>query len=333
MSVLVTGATGFIGTHLVRHLAQRGESVSVLCRPTADITSFNDENIQIFRGDILDASSVERVMEGCDRVFHLAAYARNWAKAPHAYYETNVGGLKNVLDAALEGSVKKVVFTSSALTMGPSNGTPVNESFGKSAKFFTEYVRSKFLAEQNVKDYVSRRLNVVIVNPTRVFGPGLLNEGNSVTRLIQLYLDGKWRIILGDGKAMGNYVFVDDVIRGLLLAMENGRTGEKYILGGENVSFIDFLSILSILSKKKYRLFYLPAYIALAISEIEKFRAQWFNHYPLITPGWVKVFLEDWAYSCTKAEHELGYTITPLREALEITIGWLERSGEDEKAH
>ncbi len=325
MNILITGATGFIGNHLVKLLSQRGELVHVLCRPTANTSSFSDRNIQIFRGDILDASSIERAMASCDRVFHLAAYARNWAKDLRTFFEFNVRGMKNVLDVALKLSVKKVVFTSSALTLGPSNGFPVSESDRRIAGFFTEYERSKFIAEENVQNYVQNGLNAVIVNPTRVFGPGLLSEGNSLTKMIQWYLQGKWRLILGDGQGMGNYAFVQDVVQGHLLAMEAGKAGEKYILGGENASYNEFFNILSDLSKRKYRLFHIPPVLALAIAEVEKRRAEWFDHYPLVTCGWVKIFLADWACSCAKAEHELGYTITPLRRALELTIAWLER--------
>jgi farnesol dehydrogenase len=333
MSVFVTGATGFIGNHLVEQLVQKGELVHVFCRQTAYQTSPDNRNIKVFRGDIRNPESVENAMMGCDRVFHLAAYARNWAKDPKTFYDVNVGGLKNVLDAALKNSIRKVVFTSSSLTIGPSNGSSVNETDGRTAGFFTEYERSKCTAEEEVQEYVKRGLQVVTVNPTRVFGPGLLNEGNSVTKLIQMYINGQWRVILGDGKAIGNYVYVHDVVQGHLHAMERGRAGEKYILGGENVHFNDFLNILSELSNRKYRLFHVPPFLAIAVSEIEKVRALWSDHYPLITPGWVKLFLEDWGYSCVKAQSELGYIITPLREAMEITIGWLERTKNSEKTH
>jgi farnesol dehydrogenase len=324
MSILVTGATGFIGRRLVELLARRGESVHILCRPTAN-ASFKENNIKIYLGDILDASSVARAAAGCDRVFHLAAYARNWAKDPRKFYEINVDGTQNVLDAAVKTSVIKVVLTSSAVTFGPSNGLAVDESVARRASFFTEYEHSKSLAEECVRHYVQKGLDVVIVNPTRVFGPGLLNESNAVTKMIHLYLQGKWRLILGDGRGIGNYAFVDDILQGYLLAMEAGRAGEKYILGGENASYNDLFAMVSDLSKRKYRVLHIPATLALFLANIEKLRAQWFHNYPLITPSWVKTFLADWAFSCARAQRELGYKITPLREALAITISWLEQ--------
>jgi nucleoside-diphosphate-sugar epimerase len=324
MSVFISGATGFIGGHLARTLAGQNESVHVLCRPTADTSGLQHENINIYHGDILDKQSVERAMQGCERVFHLAAYAKNWAKNPQTFIDFNVGGLRNVLDTARRLRVRRVVFTSTSLTVGPSNGVPASESMQDIAPTFTDYDFSKRLAEEEVKRYVETGLDVVIVNPTRVFGPGLLNEANSATRMMQWYMDGKLRIILGDGNLVGNYVLVDDVVNGEILAMKNGRPGERYLLGGDNASYSELFSMISEISGRRYRLLHIPGSLALAFSHVERLRAQLFNHYPLITPGWVRVFLADWAYSTAKAETELGYRVTPLREALTTTIRWLE---------
>lgn len=326
MSILITGATGFIGRHLVRALTDRGENVHVLCRQTADITHLKHPNIEIFHGDILDRESIACAVSGCDRIFHLAAYARNWARNPQTFTQANVGGLQNVLDAAIRARVKRVVFTSTSLTIGPSNGVPATESMKQLTPAFADYDRSKRLAEEEVGRYVQNGLDVVVVNPTRVFGPGLLNEGNSATRMIQWYLDGKWRIILGDGGLVGNYAFVHDVVQGELLAMERGRAGERYVLGGANASFDELFEMISEISGCRYRLFHVPGSLALIVSHAEQLRARWFNHYPLITPGWVRIFLADWAYSTAKAENELGYRVTPLREALTTTIRWLKEN-------
>ena len=154
MKIFVTGATGFIGTHLVRALLQKGESIRIFCRPSSDVSTFNDRNLEIWRGELLDGEGLKKAMKGCDRVFHLAAYARNWAKDPRTFYEVNVEGLKNILEASLKGSVQKVVFTSSSLTIGPSHGTPVNESEVTTNHYYTEYQRSKSLAEAKAKEYV-----------------------------------------------------------------------------------------------------------------------------------------------------------------------------------
>jgi len=325
MKILVTGGNGFIGSRLASHLAERGEIVNVLDLPTAHGDRFRHCNVHFFSGDILNADDVERALHGCDRVYHLAAYARNWAPDERTFYEVNVRGTEVVLAAALRLRVKKVVHTSSNVTLGPSNGVLTSESTHRTDEFFTPYEHSKYLAEELVRRYVKRGLDVVIVNPTRVFGPGPINESNSVTKMIAWYLEGNWHWILGNGKMVGNYVYVDDLIEGYVRAMEYGRSGENYILGGENISFNGFFNMLSNVAKRRYRLFHLPAWLAKSFSKVEEFRSRHFRHYPLITQGWAKTFLADWANSCEKAERELGYVITPFNVAMKKTIGWIEQ--------
>ena len=323
MKILITGATGFIGGELTRFISCQGYSVRAQCRPTSDIAALSNDTVQVCWGDVLDFSSVKKAVDGCDYVFHLAGYAKNWAKNPRTFFEVNVSGTKNVLDASKQANVKKVVVTSSCMTFGPSNGTPIKESDERTAEFLTEYERTKFYAEELVADYAGDGLPVVIVNPTRVFGPGLLTEGNSVTTMVQLYLKGKWRLILGDGSSIGNYASVEDVVRGHWLALLRGRPGEKYILGGENLSYNEFFEVLANISRRRYQMIRVPVWTALAVSNVEELRARWFSHYPLITPPWLKTFVADWAFSSGKAQTELGYTITPFRKALHKTIAWL----------
>jgi farnesol dehydrogenase len=331
MNTLVTGATGFIGGRLVQQLLAEGETVHMLCRPGADASSFMSKDIRICRGDILDARTIESAMNGCDFVYHIAGYAKNWARDPRKYIEVNVDGLRRVLDAAMKTGVKRVAVTSTSVIFGPSNGTPTIETTNRTKDFFTDYEYSKYLAEQAVREYVDNGLDVVILNPTRVFGPGLMNEGNSVAKMVELYLQGKFRLILGDGSGVGNYAFVNDVVRGHILAMKAGRTGERYILGGENVSYNEFFRMLSEVSGRKRWMAHIHPTLALAISQVENLRARRFHHYPLITPGWLRTFIADWAFSSEKAERELGYTVTPLRTALETTVQWIQSKSEKRK--
>lgn len=324
MRVLVTGATGFLGGLLARHLARENHQVHTLCRRTADVTSLQQDNIRILWGDILDPASVGAAMDGCRRVFHLAAYARSWARDKSLFYDVNIGGLKNVLDAAVKASVERVVFTSTSLTSGPSHGSETRETDGPPGEFFTDYERSKFLAEREVQSTYAESLDVVTVNPTRVFGPGVFTEGNSVTRLIHRYVQGRWRLILGNGKAVGNYAYAPDVIRGHVLAMERGRRGEKYILGGTNATLGTFFSVLGKVSGRRRRLVSVPGEVAIALARGEEIRARWLGGSPLITPSWVMHFLSDWAFSSSRAEMELGYHVTPLEEGIRKTIRWLQ---------
>ncbi len=323
MAVMVTGATGFIGTHVAKQLAARGESLHVLCRATADLTPLQGLPVTVFRGDILDRASVAACMEGCDRVFHLAAYARNWAKDGSTFSRINVGAVTNILESAREQSVKKVVFTSTNLTMSTTTGSLADESTPRTTELFTDYEVSKTLAEKTAREYADKGVNVVIVNPSRVFGPGLLSEGNSTTIMIKMYLEGKFRTILGSGNAVGNWAYVDDVARGHLLAMEHGRAGERYLLGGDNASFNEFFRMLAEVSGTKKLLFHVPAAVAFALAHTEVFGGRISSHHPLISPGWVRIFLHDWAHSTEKSRSELGYSVTPLREALDKTVRWI----------
>ncbi|HEY6951803.1 MAG TPA: NAD-dependent epimerase/dehydratase family protein [Bacteroidota bacterium] len=324
MSNLVTGGLGFVGRRIVEALLAEGESVNVLSLPTPGFPSAISRSYATFLGDIRDPVVVRKAMAGCKYVYHLAAYARNWARDPGTFFEVNVQGTDVVLRAALETGVEKVVYTSSNLALGPSNGSEVNEAHPRTTDFLTEYERSKFIAENLVRSYVRKGLDVVIVNPTRIYGPGPLDESNSVTKMILWYLQGKWRFILGNGDATGNYVFVDDIVQGHIRARKYGKPGENYILGGQNASFNEFFSTLAGIGGRTFRLFHLPAGLALLFSQIERARARTFRHYPLITPGWTRTFLANWENSCKKAEQELGYSPKSLKAGMEDTVKWLE---------
>jgi len=325
-TVFITGGTGFIGNKLVSELIRKGYKVHVLIRPTSDKHGLEHEHLYLFTGDILDLNSLKKAMEGCNQVYHLAAYARNWAPDPTTFYRHNVEGLCHVLEVAKELGVERVVFTSSFVTFGP---TPSNEVCDEETPrmtqcYSTAYEGSKILAEKKGCEYVEKGLRVVIVNPTRVYGPGKLTEANSVSLLIDKYVRGKMPVLLNHGRNIGNYAFVDDVVQGLILAMERGKAGERYILGGENVSLKRFFEIVDEISGKKHFQANLPTRLAMFYSRIEETKAERLGIYPSVTPGWVEMFLRDWAYSSEKAIKQLDYKITPLKEGIRITYEWLQ---------
>lgn len=326
-TVFVTGSTGFIGTTLVNQLIQGGHTVRALSRATSNTDGLSHERIHLVRGDIMDPESLRRALEGCTQVYHLAAYAKNWAKDPALFFRQNVDGMRNVFQAARDAGVRRIVFTSTIVCFGPTpTGVVGDESMPRvTSRYFTEYEESKTVAEQEALKLAGAGLPVVIVNPTRVYGPGKLTEGNSVSLMIDMYQRGKLPILLNNGKDIGNYVLVDDLVRGHILAMEKGRIGERYILGGENVSLKGLFRIVDDLTGKRHRQVSLAPRIALLYASLERKKAEWFGLYPQITPGWVETFLHDWAYSSAKAEKELGYRITPLREGIRRTLEWIQR--------
>ena len=261
-NVFVTGAGGFIGARLVWELVQRSHTVHAFTR-SGKLTSppgflpdqqpdFSHPNIKIVQGDIIDPDSLRRGMDGCSQVYHLAGYAKNWARTFHLYHDNNVLGLRHVCEVAKQLSIERMVWTSTMLTFGPTPpGVIGDETTHKTTKAFTEYERSKSAAEYVAAKFAADGLPLVIVNPGRVFGPGHLSEGNSVSLLIDMYDRGKLPFLLGGGR-VGNWVLVDDVVQGLILALERGRSGEKYLLGGENASLKQFLALVDKVSGRRH---------------------------------------------------------------------------------
>ncbi|MDP2884230.1 MAG: SDR family oxidoreductase [Ignavibacteria bacterium] len=323
--VFVTGSTGFIGTKLVNELVQRGHTVHALTRRTSNKEGLSHERIKLVTGDIQDRTSLQKGMEGCNQVYHLAAYAKNWSRDTSVFYKQNVEGMRNVFEVAKAAGVERVVFTSTIVAFGPTPaGVIGNEDMPRiTQRFYTEYEETKSIAEKEALQYAASGFPVVIVNPTRVYGPGKLTEGNSVSLMIDMYDRGKVPVLLNGGNDVGNYVLVDDLVRGHILAMEKGRIGERYILGGENASLKQIFEMVDKVSGKKHFQMNLPPRFAYLYSGFEKKKAEWLGIYPQITPGWVETFLQDWVYSTAKAERELGYTIVPLKEGIRMTYEWL----------
>jgi farnesol dehydrogenase len=325
--VFVTGSTGFVGGRLVAALLERGRSVRALARPTSKRQASGAGKLEWAMGDILDGDSLRRGMAGCTDAFHLAAYARNWAKDPSTFFRVNVEGARNVFEAAAEAGVRRLVYTSTIVVFGPTPpGVVGNEETPRTApRFFTEYEESKALAEKEALERASLGFPVVVVHPTRIYGPGPLTEGNSVSLMLDQYHRGHFPALLDRGEDVGNYAFVDDVVEGHILAMEKGRVGERYILGGENASLKRLLSLVDEVTGRSHLKINLPRSLALLYAGLEKRKADWLGVYPKVTPGWVETFLEDWAYTSAKAERDLGYRITPLREGIRRTLEWMRR--------
>ena len=323
MKIFITGATGFLGIRLCQMVADQGHIVHALYRSATKAKSLCHDKIILFKGDVNDVESLRRAMENCDAVFHLAAYAKVWAKDPLTFKKINIEGTRNVLSLAKELGVKKTVFVSTAGVFGPSTDRIINEKAKRSKLPCTEYEQTKKEAEQLVMNCVNGGQHIVIVNPTRVFGPGPLNDSNSVTRMISLYVKGKFRVLPGDGNSIGNYVYIDDTVNGLILAMNKGRNGEKYIIGGINVSYRDFFKILSYVSGRKFVQYNLPVSIMLAVSSVMLITSKIFGVPPLITPRWVRKYNYNWEITSKKSIEELGYRITPLEDGLHKTLQYL----------
>lgn len=324
-TILVTGATGFLGKHLAMRLAHEGNKVHALYRSEEKIHGWEHENIHFFKGTLSDNDGIDRAMKGCRQVYHLAAFASVWARDPRVFHKENFQGTVNVLDSARKQGVEKLVFTSTAGVLGPSDRGLNTEEKPLPVEHFTHYDRSKAMAEQKVLEYVSGGFDAVIVNPTRIFGPGILSKSNALTMMIKRYLRGKWRLIPGNGSGIGNYVYIDDVVEGHLLAMEKGQPGQRYLIGGDNLSFNDFFKILAEVSGVRHNLFKLPVGLMMIIARGFLGIAWLTGRTPPITPAFVRRYNHNWEVSCDKAHRELGYTPASFEEGLIKTIEWIRK--------
>lgn len=325
MKILVTGGGGFIASKLALKLAEEGNEVRVMYRSKFN-AELNHPGIELVPGDLLNKSSLSEAVKNCDQLFHVAALANNWAKNSNLFYAINVTGTNNIIEFALDAGVKKIVVTSSAGTLGPAQkNIPAHEN--QEPVLYGHYERSKKKSEEKIQEFVKKGAHIAIVNPTRVFGPGQLSKSNAVTKIIQRYIQKKWKFIPGKGENIGNYAFIDDVVRGHLLAMEKGKSGERYILGGHNLSFNEFITIVSEVSGIKNNLVPVPFGVISTVGIIEDLAALVFGREPQITYNWVKKYRADWTTSTAKAEKDLGYSITPFKEAITHTIQWLNTKG------
>lgn len=325
MRVFVTGGTGYIGQGLVARLLEDGHTVHLLVHSRIPGQLAAHERVQVFQGDLMDTQTLRQGVEGCAQVYHTAAYARVYARDLRTYYRTNVHGTKNVLDAAIDAGVQRLVYTSTAGVLGPAQSGPVTEDTVRITGFSNDYESSKHLAEGMALSYTRKGLEVVTVLPTKVYGPGRWSESNAATLLVKRYIEGRWRIVPGTGRTLYNFVLVDDVVEGHILAMKHGRSGERYLLGGENASFRTFFNQVAELSGKRYRMVPAPMALMLAVAAFQELKPL-FGKEPRITRPWVRKYSQDTHCSCDKAINELGYCPTPLVEGLRKTIEWLKHS-------
>ena len=326
MKAFVTGATGFLGSHVARVLAEQGAELRLLVRPTSNLKNLAGLNAETATGDLRDAASLEKAMSGCDVVFHVAADYRLWMRDPAEMYRSNVDGTRAILDAARKNGVRRVVYTSSVATMGfTNNGHPADEDSPVSlADMIGHYKRSKFMAEQIALEAGRTGMQVVTVNPTTPVGEQDVKP-TPTGRIVLDFLKRKFPAYVDTGL---NLVDVRECARGHVTALEKGRPGDRYILGGENLTLkqiLDKLGAITGLPSPKVKLPYVFAFAAGVVDEA--ITAGILKREPRVTVETVRMGKKKMFASSDKAERELGWKIVPVEDALRRAAAWFQANG------
>lgn len=326
MKAFVTGATGFVGSHVARELAAQGAELRLLTRKTSQTRNISDLKAELVTGDLTDYSSLTRGMEGCELVFHVAADYRLWVRDPEQMYRANVEGTKNIIRAAQEKNVRRVVYTSTVATMGfTSNGTPCDEQSPVSlADMIGDYKRSKFMAEQAVMEAAQSGANVAIVNPTTPVGENDIKP-TPTGRIIVDFLNRKFPAYVDTGL---NLVDVHEVARAHIVAAERARPGERYILGGENLTLKQILDKLAAITGLPSPTTKVPQAVALAYAACDQFFVgRLLGREPRATVDAVRMGRKKMFASSDKAVRELGFRILPVDDALRRAVEWFRVHG------
>jgi dihydroflavonol-4-reductase len=325
MKAIVTGATGFIGSAVVRRLLAQGLALRALVRPDSDRQNIGGLDVEVVEGDLSDDASLARACQGCDALFHVAADYRLWARKPSEIYQTNVEGTRAILKAAAEAGVGRVVYTSSVATLEPpGDGVPGDETTRATlTEIVGHYKRSKFMAEEVVREFERKGLAVVTVNPSAPVGPRDVKP-TPTGRTILEAAAGRMPAYVDTGL---NIVHVDDVADGHWLAFERGRIGETYVLGGANMTLCEILTYIAELVGREPPKVRLPYNLILPIAHISEAAARFTGKSPVATVEGVKLSKKMMFFSSDKAEKELGYAARPPMLALQDAVRWFDDNG------
>jgi dihydroflavonol-4-reductase len=326
LKAFVTGATGFLGSHVARALADQGADLRLLVRRSSNLRNIEGIKAEAATGDLRDPSSLEKAISGCDTVFHVAADYRLWVRDPNEMYQSNVGGTRSLLEAARKNGVRRVIYTSSVATIGFRNDAqPADEDSPVSlADMIGHYKRSKFMAEQLALEAGRSGMQVVTVNPTTPIGEQDVKP-TPTGRIVVDFLKRKFPAYVETGL---NLVDVRECARGHVAALEKGRTGERYILGGQDLTLkqiLDKLGEITGLPSPTIRLPYLFAFAAGVVDEA--ITGLLLRREPRATVDTVRMGKKKMFASSAKAERELGWKIVPVDDALRRAVEWFRANG------
>jgi dihydroflavonol-4-reductase len=325
MTVFLTGASGFVGGHLLRTLEGEGEKVRCLVRSGSSQRNFENSAAERVEGDLRDAESVARAMDGCEIVFHCAADYRLFARRPTEVYASNVDGTRHILEAASRQGVRRVVYTSTVGTLGPmADDSAADETSRVGLEDMVgHYKRSKYLAKQVALEWAGRGLPVVIVHPSAPVGEG----DHKPTATGKIVLDFLRRRMPAYVRTGLNLVDVRDVARGHLLAAERGGDGEEYILGGRNMTLEEILGVLGSITGLRPPRLRLPHWLPLSLAAVDTALSRVLPREPWLALEALQLARHMMFFDNSKAVRELGYAPGPVEEALRRAVGWYREHG------
>jgi len=324
MTTLVTGAAGFLGSHVARQLVARGENVRVLMRASSNNRAVSDLSLEYVTGDLRDGDSLARAMNGVKRVFHVAADYRLWAKDSQEIYDSNVGGTKNLLAAAKNAGVEQLIYTGTVATIAVERPELPNESTeSKLEEMIGHYKRSKWMAEREVLQAARGGLPVMVVMPTTPVGPWDWKP-TPTGKIILDFLNGKMPGYVETGL---NFVGVEECAAGHLLAAERGKLGERYLLGGENLTLKELLDTLAKITGLAAPTMKIPHGVALSMAYVESAFSRLIGREPQIPVEGVKIAQHKMFVDCSRAQRELGFRPGPVAAALERAVRWYQANG------
>jgi dihydroflavonol-4-reductase len=324
MTTLVTGAAGFLGSHVARQLVARGDAVRVLLRASSTNRSISDLPLEYVTGDLRDPDSLERALQGVRRVFHVAADYRLWARRSREIYESNVTGTKNLLEAAKRAGVEQFIYTGTVATIAVDRPKPPNEATEAALdEMVGHYKRSKWQAEKEVLAAAKDGLPVIVAMPTTPVGPGDWKP-TPTGKIILDFLNGKMPGYVETGL---NFVGVEDCAAGHLLVAKRGKQGERYLLGAENLSLKQVLDMLAKITGLPAPWLKIPHGLALAVAYASTAFSRLTGREPGIPVEGVKIARHLMYVDCARARRELGFKPGPVAGALERAVRWYETNG------
>jgi dihydroflavonol-4-reductase len=324
MTTLVTGAAGFLGSHVARQLVARGEAVRVLVRASSSNRAISDLSLEYVTGDLRDAASLDRAMAGVKRVYHVAADYRLWTRKPQDIYDSNVGGTKNLLAAAKRAGVEQLIYTSTVATIAVDRPELPNEfTDAKLEEMVGHYKRSKWMAEREALQAAKEGLPVIVAMPTTPVGPWDWKP-TPTGKIILDFLNGKMPGYVETGL---NFVGVEECAAGHLLAAERGKVGERYLLGAENLTLKGLLDLLAQITGLRAPAMRIPHGVALGVAYVESAFSRLVGKEPQIPVEGVKIAKHKMFVDASRAQRELGFHPGPVAAALERAVRWYRANG------